>query len=212
MTMKKTITLFAGAACACLLAGCANTQQARLYVLHSPESDASVQASDDSLSDATVIIERIRMPKHLDRPAILTRATDSELAYSEFRRWAGPLDDELTRAISMDLSKILGSSSIGGYRSMLNNDYDYRVDIEIMSMTGVIDKDASLVARWQVADDSGLADHVKMRTTSYREDLPKKSGYDAFVDAQSRMVMDLSGDIATELRRLAKQPKKTVKK
>ena len=95
---------------------------------------------------------------------------------------------------------------------MLSNQDDYRVEIEILSMTGVIEKEASLAARWRVVDASGQPGHAKMRTTKYSEDLPKKSGYDAFVDAQSRMVMELSGDIATELRRLAKQPKKTVKK
>jgi uncharacterized lipoprotein YmbA len=200
---KKQITgLFLGTACACLLAGCANTQQSKLYVLHSPPTVMNRMAFDVKLQKAKIEIGRIRLPKHLDRPAIMTQINDSELRYSEFRRWAGPLDSDLTRVISMNLSQLLGSSNVTGSRATLSTEHDYRIDIEILSMTGMLGKEATLVTRWRVSE-SGPETHGEIRTTRYRTVLKEKTDYDAYVAAQSEMVMKLSKDISEALKKKA---------
>jgi uncharacterized lipoprotein YmbA len=213
MKIRKTALLMMTAACAAFLCGCASTQHAKLYVLHSPKPEASVQGVDDSLAAATVMLARIRIPKYMDRPTIMLRANNTELEYSEFRRWAGPLDDELSRTISLNLTRILGSSGVTGYRAMLSDAYDYRVDIEIVRMTGVLKQEAVLAARGQVSRGDEELTTSGMTLTSYSEKLPEKSGYDEYVEAQSKMLMKLSSDIAKEIRAKAKAaPKKVGKK
>ena len=201
--MKKTqMNLWlAGIVCIALLTGCASTQQAKLYVLHSPQIKVEQAKSP---AQVKIVLNKVRLPKHLDRPSIMTHKNKSELHYSEFRRWASPLEDELTRVISLNLSQLLGSSTVASYRFISTEESDYVLDIEVMSMTGTLGKIAELTARWRIwAEKSG--ESSKIMVVSYAEVL-EDSGYDTYVNAQSKMAMALSRDIAVALQ--AGNPKK----
>jgi uncharacterized lipoprotein YmbA len=102
----------------------------------------------------------------------------------------------------MNLSQLLGSSNVTGSRSTLSTEHDYRIDIEILSMTGTLGKEATLVTRWRVSE-SGAENHGELRTTRYRTVLKAGTDYDAYVAAQSEMVMKLSKDISEALKKKA---------
>jgi uncharacterized lipoprotein YmbA len=202
MKIERITLVVPAVICFLLFAGCASTQQAKMYVLHSPEMAMNRMALDKDLQNGSIVLGRIRLPKHLDRPAILTQVSDSELAYSEFHRWAGPLDADITRVISLNLSQLTGCKNVLGYRATKATEDSYRVYISILSMTGSLGEEASLTARWKVSkgrDDKSAA----ISTTTYNSKL-KSDDYATYVSAQSQLLVSLSRDIDKALRAKAK--------
>lgn len=97
---------------ATVLAGCASSKPARFYILHTPGDLVSDRTESGDLSAQTVAVGPVIVPKHLQRSVILTQSSESELAYSEFQRWAGPLENNIQQVVSENLSILLGTERV----------------------------------------------------------------------------------------------------
>ena len=84
-----------------LLAGCLNlktgTPPAQYYLLSSLPEQQPVEQIHEAGSGPVVGVGPISLPRHLDRPQIVTMAGPNELRLSEFHRWAEPLQNSITR-------------------------------------------------------------------------------------------------------------------
>jgi hypothetical protein len=86
---------------ALMLAGCGASEHSRFYVLtENPVVLARVTA-DPPIT--TVALGAVKLPAALDRPQMARRLNSDEISYSEYDRWAGPLDDMVRRVLIADL-------------------------------------------------------------------------------------------------------------
>ena len=89
------------------LTGCGTSRPARLYVLHAPASIPVQAIHHEHLQGVYISLVRVRIPKHLDRPTVITQTDEVELAYSEYARWAGPLADNIEEVLLSNLTTLL---------------------------------------------------------------------------------------------------------
>jgi uncharacterized lipoprotein YmbA len=196
------ISLFA----ATLISGCANTQTSRLYILHSPSDITSISKEIKPISGLHIAVERIRIPKYLERPTVITTAKDSELVYSEFQRWASPLENNLSEVLILNLGQLLPECVIKSSRVMVPTPPDYQLNVQIQRLTGELGKDANLMARWTIFSNAGGIKHYQSGGTSTHETTLEGTGYDVYVSAVNKLLLELSINIAKDLSTIKKTP------
>lgn len=176
---------------ALFLTGCANTQNARFYLLHS-----SITASDEPFQQApSVFIGQIQIPAYLERAVILTQIDDTELNASEFHRWAGSLTGNLRRVLTQNLTKLLHSNCIS---SDLRTTSNYRIELSINEFTGILGETARLQVRWNLYS---TVDKKVLATKSFEKELPlTTSDYSEYVRVQSKLLSDMSREIAQAIK------------
>jgi uncharacterized protein len=92
------------------LGACASTPS-RFYVLNTLPASETVPAT--AAERGPVIgVGPITLPKYLDRPQIVTRASRNQLALGEFDRWAEPLQDNVLRVLAQNLMLLIPTDHI----------------------------------------------------------------------------------------------------
>ncbi len=134
-----------------LLAGCGNTPVAHFYMLTAlgDTGTDSILASDEQ---KRIGIGPVRLPKYLDRPHIVTRSTDAEIHLSDTYRWAEPLQDNFTRVLAENLSRLLGTDQISIEPSANRSLVDYRITVDVSQFDAGTDGDVILIAYWSIYD------------------------------------------------------------
>ena len=94
--MRAGITLTA-----LMLAGCGASEHSRFYVLTENPAVLARVTVDPPIT--TVALGAVKLPAALDRPQMARRLNSDEVSYSEYDRWAGPLDDMVRRVLIADL-------------------------------------------------------------------------------------------------------------
>jgi uncharacterized lipoprotein YmbA len=197
--MRTPIVAFLlAAATVAVQAGCSSTPRARLYVLHPAESAARQDPAPPQ--ERAVVLAAVRVPAHLERPVVLTRASDTELLHSEFHRWAGPLEGLIAQALSEHLTASLAPDGVAVHAGSRFRPGDYRLTIEITRFSGVLGRSAELRAQWSLraGDKENL---LFSRTSVFQADLAEKD-HAAYVAAQSRLLGELGREIAAEIRKI----------
>lgn len=187
-------TIVLAALYALLLSGCAHTPQPRYYVLSGPQG----AANDSVHSGPRIGLGPITLPDYLDRPQIVTRASDSRLVLSNDHRWAEPLAASFSRALLDQLERALPTRAIvlHPWRDSLN--IARQVQIEVTRFDRSADGAFRLSARWSVTEPG------KDDTTTRQSDIDipvngKGDDYDALVSAANSAVAALAATIAAQL-------------
>ena len=180
-----------------LLTGCASTQEARLYVLDTPASLAESTVSPAADKMPVVNIASIQIPDHLSRPVVITQVAKNELAFSDFHRWAGPLQSNIRQVLIENLSIILQSDRIFADPRKQSFPADYHLEIGICDITGILGETATLQARWAVLSTEGK-EVVALENFQKTIDIDGKSRRD-YVNAQSTLFADLAQAIAKSI-------------
>jgi uncharacterized protein len=194
---RLTLLLFIGA----LLSGCASSEPARFYTLHSLQGAGGLTERKESAGNLIIAVGPIRFPDYLNRPEVVTRKTQTRMSFSEFNVWAGSLPENFTNGLIDNLSVLLAKESV----ILLANRtrpgvVDYQLLMEVLHFEGPLGGDVSLVARWtivKVKDKQWL--FVQSSNISEPSGGP---GYEAFVGAQSRALERLSREIAEAIQKL----------
>ena len=74
------------------VSGCATTQPTQFYLLSSLTKPDVLAKSKGGISDLSLGIGPINLPKYLARPQIVTRASRNKLTLAEFHKWAEQLE------------------------------------------------------------------------------------------------------------------------
>ena len=186
-----------------VLLGCASTPPTRFFVL------GSVSGSEKMMSRMgercfAIGIGPVKIPEYLNQPEIVTRITQNEIRVDEFARWAEPLEDNISRALAEKLLSLLCLRSIVIFPWRGGTPVDYRIDVHVIQMDGMLGESASLDVAWSIADGS---DRRKPPLVTKRSTYKEPTGgrdYVAFVSAQSRNLASLSRDIAEAILVLSK--------
>ncbi len=179
-----------------LLGACATTPRANFYTLNGVDPDKA-----DVRFPLVVAIGPVDLPQYLDRPHIVTRVGGNRLSVDEFNRWAGALEEDITRVLARRIGGRLGTQRIYGYPSRVVPDTDYRIALDIRAFDGALGGEVHLDVSWSViADRSGEV--LQTHQASY-QGLSVGDGYEAYAAALSETLAQLGDDLATALRKLA---------
>ena len=153
---------------------------------------------DASLAKTEMIaVGPVHLPGYLDRPQIVTRAGKNELRLSEFDRWAGSLDSDVTRVLVEDISGLLPADhfSVVSWIPYLESQVpaSYRVEVIVDRFEGTLGDAVLLKAQWEVFSQnrSLLLKREAMITAQV-----DGTSYDALVSAMSSALEKLSSDIS----------------
>lgn len=190
--LAGTATLLA--AVGCLSVG-GDSRPTSFYLLSSLDS-SGIAAGADAVS---VGVGPVELPAHLDRPQIVTRADGNRLELAEFHHWAEPLRDNLTRVLADDLAVLLGTDRVWTYPWRRAAGVDYRIRVEVERFAAGPDPQVHLRCRWTLADAGGRP--LTTRLTSLSVPVSSLSDYAAVVEAMSRGVEELAGEMAAAIRK-----------
>jgi uncharacterized lipoprotein YmbA len=170
-------------------AGCARTQPTRYYTLSPVQPAAAASAPASALR---IGVGPVVLPDYLDRAQMATMVGPNEVIYSEFHRWAEPLDAMLARVLAEDLALLIGTERIAAYPWRTDTHPDVAVELRVLRLEAGPDGTAVLDVRWRALtpDDEGTI----QRTTI---EVPAEPGdYAARAAACSRALADLGRRIA----------------
>jgi uncharacterized protein len=180
---------------ATILAGCASPSS-QFYQLHAMPERTPPTSDPSTGRGITVTIGPVHMPDYLERPQMVTRAGDNELKLSEFHRWAGSLENDVTRVLVEDISGLLPADQFSVTRWVPYLDHQRpascRVEVFVDRFDGTLDDSVVLKAQWVVFGQSSSA---LLRKESLTKEPVEGDRYDALAAAMSRVLGSVSRDI-----------------
>jgi uncharacterized lipoprotein YmbA len=180
------------------LGACASTPS-RFYVLNTLPASETVPAT--AADRGPVIgVGPITLPKYLDRPQIVTRASRHQLTLGEFDRWAEPLQDNISRVLAENLVRLIPTDHLLLHPWPRSATLDYQVTVEVRQFDGWVGGESTLLARWSLLDG---AEHGLFNQMVHLHAPSGGHGYDALVVVMNQLLETLSRDIATAIQRLA---------
>jgi len=147
--------------------------------------------------DLVIGVGPIIMPEYLDRRQIVTRDKANELKVSTYHQWGEPLDQNLSRVVSENMGVMIPSDRIillpvkRSIRKALT--LDYQVTIAISKFERDTNGEVVLNTRWALLDND--KEELTLRRSVYR-DMPKSTDYADLAASQSRLLIQLSREIA----------------
>lgn len=175
-----------------LLGGCfmGASQQSKFYTQSAMSADV-VSAE----YNAFVGINRVQLPKYMDRPQMVTKFKDSvQISMSEYNRWVESPSVLATRAITEDLSALLPGAKIK-INQAKGEGFDYTVSVEVVTMDAVLEDKAELVAWYTVKDKKG--NNLIQQKFANTAEIGKT--YDDVAIGYSQLLAELSQEIANFL-------------
>ena len=134
-----------------VLSGCASTPPTRFFVLSSVSGSEKMRKPEGERCFA-IGIGPVKIPEYLNQPEIVTRITQNEVRLDEFAKWAEPLEDNISRALAENFSSLLCLRSIVIFPWGRQTPIDYRIDVHVIQMDGVLGENAFLDVSWSIAD------------------------------------------------------------
>ena len=144
---------------------------------------------------AFVGVNRIQLPKHIDRPQIVTQQKDSlEINISEYNRWIDSPSVLVTRVVTEDLSVLLPAAQVKTSQSK-GELFDRIVSVEISKINAVLGDKAELAGWYTIKDNSKKI--LTQQKFAYTVQIGKT--YEDVAHGYSRLLDELSQEIATAL-------------
>jgi uncharacterized lipoprotein YmbA len=193
------------AACCAGLAACAvlapTEDRSRFFTLASArEIGTAIQPC--SLQPAPRVgLGPITLPEYLDQPALVSRASATEVVRSRRDRWSETMDTMLPRILGDDFAQLLPTARIVEYPWYASERPDWQIEIEVARFEPDVSGDIVLVARWRVRELAGRGHDASKESRVVQ----KPTGSDAThrTEAMSAALTELAQEIASELCRLA---------
>jgi uncharacterized protein len=194
------------------LAGCVGSSRpSRFYTLAPIDVRHAAMAT---AADATLAVGPVEIPDYVDRHPIVTRAGTNELVVADFDRWAGSLEEEITRSLVAALADRLASRNVAvsTWRSagfVAAAAPTYRVAVTFSRFDGVLGGSVVLRGRWALlAERDAKASSLLVREATVTEKVDG-AGYDALVAAMARALIRFGEEMAdsvTAATQVAKVP------
>ena len=184
------------------------------YVLSAvPAAQAGPQGGNVSVG-----VVPVKVPEYLEGRMIVTRTTPNTVQLAELHNWAAPLSEHVTAVLADNLSTLIPSDGVlrMPFDRAIPIDYEVMVRLETFERDG--DGNVRLLARWALFD-ARTSEATAVRTSRYQapvavtgrapaetEDDSSRlaAEYKAIVAAMSRVLGDLSREIADAIRAQAK--------
>lgn len=190
--MKKILCL----GLALIVSACVGTSQpAKFYSLQGINRSETAAVSQIKM---TIGVEEVKIPDYLDKPQIVSLKDNSvELGFSEMNRWSEALSTMMQRTIANDMSAYLPQSVVKA-RNLSRENFDYVIFVEVDKFDGAFDNQVQLKAWWYALNHNSK---IVIRERA-EFSLPAGENYDELVRAESRLVAELSLQIAQKVAKL----------
>ena len=140
------------------------------------------------------------VPEYLNRNEIVVNLDNTVYRLAEFNQWAEPLNNNLTRVLEENLTTLLRGESIDVFLASDSSiPADYRLEVDVLRLDGNLGGQVALISQWALleTEEGGL---ILMRRSEYQE-LAADQTVKELVLAQSRMIENLSRDIAAVIKK-----------
>jgi uncharacterized lipoprotein YmbA len=196
----RRLTVFVFVTVLLVGAGCVRSAPSTFYLLN-PVKPANEVSQKNSMEQTVIIaVGPLRIPDYLDRPQIVTRSGKNKLKLAEFERWAGSLDQDISRVLVENISGLLPEGSPYVMRWYPSKQIDIapllRVEVNIIRFDGVLGKSVMIRALWTIFDKDGKM--LLQKESAIGENVDG-GGYDSLVKAMSNALGVLSRDIANAI-------------
>ncbi|HEY4295337.1 MAG TPA: PqiC family protein [Paraburkholderia sp.] len=175
-----------------LLGACGSSPTASFYTLN---PDAALVAMSPA-KPVQVVVNPVTIPDVVDRPQIVTRVGNNQVALDEFARWGEPLKADIARAMAGNLATLLGSQRVSVFDAGMDTARTWRVRVDIMRFDAARGDALTIEALWAVLPPGKTAPVVGKSLVRQPMD---GQGYDALVAAGDRALGAVSRDIATAI-------------
>lgn len=165
---------------------------------YSLQGISRVETTPVSQAKITIGVEEVKIPDYLDKPQIVTFKDNSvEMGFSEVNRWSEALSTMMQRTIANDMSAYLPKAIVKA-RNLSRENFDYVVFVEVDKFDGAFDDKVQLKAWWYALNrDNKIVVRERAEFS-----LPAGDNYDELVRAESRLVAELSQQIAQKAAKL----------
>ena len=178
--------------------GCGTSQPSHFYLLRAL-SPASVSGlSETNPSSMSLGLGPAILPKYLDRPQIVTQASDHEVELADFHKWAEPLNENVSHVLAENLSALLSTDRIVQYPWERSDQPDYQLSLDVIQFDGKKNQEAMLKVRWTLTGNDGNT--LILQKTSQFTEILRTAEYEELVEAMSRLLASLSEEISTAIK------------
>ncbi|MGH7898964.1 MAG: PqiC family protein [Candidatus Binatia bacterium] len=139
----------------------------------------------------------INLPRHLDRPEMVTRVGANEVHPAKFDYWAGSLQRQFESALAQNLQSLLGAEQLYTYPWYPGSKLDYTVEVDVREFERHADGQAHLAARWRIRQP---ADGRVVRTGQSKLARAATADPATTAAALSALLGDLTREIAAGIR------------
>lgn len=181
------------------IVGCIHSPIPRLYLLHS-EPGRAERVADHGPGKGAILLRPIVMAEYLNRPQIILRKGEREVAHAEFDRWAEPLKTQAHNYLAESLADALPEFNIKSVARGDKTKHLFEVGVTILTLDGAPGESVRLRANWQifsVADDLRIVVENKSDLSAVCSD----PGIPGMVAATEAVLNQLSQEIAIALTR-----------
>ncbi len=140
----------------------------------------------------------ISLAEYVDRQNIVVQSGPNKLELAESHLWAGDLDNSVARVVATNLGRRLKSGNVRTYPWQRDSEIDWQVAIDIREFIAGDDGYAHIEASWRLYSLPG-SKLVRSKTFIAQEPVESED-FEAVVAAQSKLLGDLSDDIAAGIR------------
>jgi uncharacterized lipoprotein YmbA len=198
MSPRGRAAVLAVALLGALAAGCTlRTVPPKTYLL-SAGIPAGAPAPAPAGRGPVVGVGPVTVPAYLDRPSIVVRAGADEVRLSPDHHWAEPLKDGMARVVAENLAGLVPTEAVVVFPWRSPWTVKYRVAVEVLRFDGPLGGPVVLNARWRLLDGEGK--ELFLKAVALSEPVADAT-HRALVAAQSRLLAEMSRDIAGEVRR-----------
>jgi uncharacterized lipoprotein YmbA len=177
-----------------MLTACGRTPPAKFYSLQ-PTIESS--AGKSMPRDVALAVGPVAIPADIDRAEIVTRDAGNEVSFSEYHRWAGPLQPSIASVIAQNIATVLNTERVTPFTRENIFRPTHRVVININRYDSQPAKEFLLNATWSIKDLDGNK-LLLIRNSIIAESLAS-AAYEELVAAQSKALAALSQEIAKAL-------------
>ena len=184
------------------LAGCSSSPPVIFYTLTEIPSTTAISKT----TAYEILVGPVTLPEMLDRPQLVTRATDTRVNVLEQQRWAAPLKSEVPRILAANLNQLLPEAAVTVEPQPSTGRPLWRVAVEIQRFDAMPGSDVTIEALWSIQQGSGT--DPKIGYSVLREPV-SGPGYDALVASHAAAINALSREIAGAIQVLRGTPATT---
>jgi uncharacterized lipoprotein YmbA len=175
--------------------GCASSPSPRQYVFAPDEGWKSVATRDVGSSQYIIRFAPVRLPDYLDRPQIVTRASENQIFIDEFHRWGVPLNVTVTEVLGASISMNLPDAYVDVMPSRDRKADGYQIQVDIVRLDGTLGGMVELIAQWKVVSTGDSSETVAQKLTLYQQKADNES-YESYVNAIRKSLSTLGADMA----------------
>lgn len=177
-----------------MLTACGKTAPSKFYALQ----PAAQTPSGSTLSrDVALTIGPVAIPGAMERNEIVVYDSGNAVSFSEFHRWAGPLDLSIASVIAQNIGTLLDTERVTPYTRENIFQPSHRVVINVNRYESRLSTAFLLNATWSIKDLE-KSKTLLVQSSTISESLTS-ADYEELVAAQSKALAALSEQIAAAI-------------